>query len=83
MIDALIGSVMLVAFDWVPDGWAACNGQSMPIMQCQRLFSLIGPKFGGDGINNFNLPNLPEMKDANGNPLTWIICLEGVYPPRK
>lgn len=82
MIDAFIGSVLLVTLNFVPPGWAACNGQSLKIAECQRLFSLIGPMYGGDGINNFNVPNLPDVQDANGNPLHWIICVEGVYPPR-
>jgi microcystin-dependent protein len=47
----------MVAFSFAPKGWAACNGQTMPINQNQALFSLLGTTFGGDGRTNFLLPD--------------------------
>ena len=44
----------------------------MPILQNQALFSLLGTTYGGDGVNNFALPDLrgrvPVHFD-NTNPL--------------
>ena len=41
-----------------PNGWAFCNGQLLVVGQNQALFSLIGTTYGGDGVNNFALPDL-------------------------
>ena len=35
-----------------------CNGQILPISQNAPLFSLVGTYYGGNGTNNFALPNL-------------------------
>jgi microcystin-dependent protein len=58
MADPFLGNVMLVAFDFVPRGWAACNGQLLAINQNAALFSLLGTQYGGNGTTNFALPDL-------------------------
>jgi microcystin-dependent protein len=58
MPDPFLGEIRLFAFDFPPPGWAMCNGQIIPISQNTALFSLIGATYGGDGQNNFALPNL-------------------------
>ncbi len=55
---AFLGEVRWVAFNFAPRGWASCNGQLLPILQNQALFSLMGTTFGGDGRVNFALPDL-------------------------
>ncbi len=85
-MDTFIGSLLLVPFNFVPLGWAPCNGQLLPINQNQALFSLIGTTFGGNGTVNFALPNLTGangITDASGSPLTWIIALQGIFPSRS
>ena len=56
--DPYLGEIMLVPYNFVPRGWAACNGQLLSIAQNQALFSLLGTIYGGDGITTFALPNL-------------------------
>ena len=58
MQDPWLGEIALVAFNFAPVGWAMCNGQLLSIAQNTALFSLLGTTYGGDGINNFALPNL-------------------------
>ena len=58
MPDPFIGEIRCFGFDFVPNGWASCAGQSMPINQNQALFSLLGTMYGGDGRTTFNLPDL-------------------------
>jgi microcystin-dependent protein len=58
MKEPFMGEIALVAFDFAPVGWALCNGQLLAINQNAALFSLLGTTFGGDGVNNFALPNL-------------------------
>ena len=58
MSDNFIGEIRAFAFNIVPKDWHKCNGELLQIRQYSALFSLIGTAFGGDGINNFALPNL-------------------------
>lgn len=57
-INQFIGQLILAPFGFAPRGWAQCNGQVFNINQYQALFSLLGTYFGGNGIQNFALPNL-------------------------
>ena len=56
--DAWIGEIKLFAANYVPLGWAACNGQLLPIAGNTALFAIIGTYYGGNGVNNFALPDL-------------------------
>jgi microcystin-dependent protein len=58
MSTPFLGEVKIVGFGFAPVGWAACNGQLLPINQNPALFSLIGTFYGGDGETTFGLPNL-------------------------
>jgi microcystin-dependent protein len=53
-----VGQVVAFAGSVVPGGFAVANGQLLPIIDNQVLFSQIGTTYGGNGINNFALPNL-------------------------
>jgi microcystin-dependent protein len=57
-MDPFIGEIRLFPFNFAPKNWALCNGQLLPIQQFSALFSIIGVTYGGNGINNFQLPNL-------------------------
>lgn len=52
-----LGEIRLFAFNFVPEGWLACNGQSLNVQENQALYSLIGNFYGGDN-KAFNLPDL-------------------------
>lgn len=58
MAEAFVGEIQLFAFGFTPKGWAACNGQLLPISQNAALFSLLGTNYGGNGTTSFALPNL-------------------------
>jgi microcystin-dependent protein len=53
-----LGQLMLASWSYTTKGWAMCNGQLLPINQNQALFALLGTTYGGNGIQNFALPNL-------------------------
>lgn len=55
--DPFIGEIKMLPFSWAPDGWALCDGSLMPIQQNAALYALLGKQFGGDGVNNFALPD--------------------------
>jgi microcystin-dependent protein len=70
-VQQYIGEVRLLAFNWCPTGgWAPTAGALLPIAQNSALFSLLGTSFGGNGVQNFALPNLsgraPYGQAANG-----------------
>lgn len=58
MADVYLGQIMMSGFGFVPRGFAACNGQLLPINQNQALFALLGTMYGGNGTTTFALPNL-------------------------
>jgi microcystin-dependent protein len=53
-----LGQLMLASFNFAPQGWFLCNGQTLAINSYQALFSLLGTTFGGNGVQTFQLPNL-------------------------
>jgi microcystin-dependent protein len=58
----------------VPQGWALCNGQFLPINQNQALFSLLGTTYGGNGQTTFALPNLQGRV-----PIGWDVNNGGAH----
>lgn len=58
MTEAYLGEIRIMSFNFAPQGWAFCNGQTLPINQNQGLFSLLGTNYGGNGQTTFALPNL-------------------------
>lgn len=72
MSEPFLSEIKAMSFGFAPKGWAACNGQLMPINQNQALFSLLGTTYGGDGRQTFGLPNLQgraPMHMGNGHTL--------------
>lgn len=53
-----VAEIITVPFNFVPRGYARCDGQLLPISQNTALFSLLGTMYGGDGKSTFALPNL-------------------------
>jgi microcystin-dependent protein len=69
MATPFIGEIRAFGFAFAPSGWALCNGQTLPITQNQALFALLGTTYGGNGVQNFMLPNLQgriAMSVGNG-----------------
>lgn len=58
MSDPYLGEIRMVGFNFAPTGWAQCQGQLLPISQNQALFGLLGTYYGGNGVSNYQLPNL-------------------------
>ncbi|MCA9949517.1 MAG: phage tail protein [Anaerolineales bacterium] len=58
MSEPFLAEIRMVGFNFAPRGWAFCDGQILPIMQNQSLYSLLGTTYGGDGRTSFALPDL-------------------------
>ena len=57
-VQPYVGEIVCGGWNFCPLGWAACNGQLMPISENTTLFSLIGTTYGGDGQQTFAMPDL-------------------------
>jgi microcystin-dependent protein len=80
--DPFVGQTMTTAYSFCPRGWAAMNGQLLPIAQNTALFSLLGTTYGGNGQTSFALPTAKPAFSATGATLTQCIALQGIFPPR-
>ncbi|HYM01972.1 MAG TPA: tail fiber protein [Stellaceae bacterium] len=58
MSEPFLGEIRVFAGNFAPRGWALCNGQVLSISQNTALFSILGTTYGGNGVNNFALPDL-------------------------
>lgn len=76
--DCSLGEIILSA-GMVANGIPA-NGQALSINQNSALFSLLGTLYGGDGRSTFNLP---DLRSAAPNGLTYSICVQGIFPSRN
>jgi len=79
---SIIGTICLFPYDFELRGWNFCDGKLLAVSQNPALATLLGTKFGGDGIANFQLPNL------NDNPnlpygMKYQICIHGKFPERE
>ncbi|MFZ6770515.1 phage tail protein [Undibacterium sp. Di26W] len=57
-MDAFMGTVLAVGFNFPPRGWLFCNGQVVSIAQNSAMFALLGTMYGGDGVSTFGIPDL-------------------------
>lgn len=58
MSEPFIGQIQPFAFSYAPDGWITCQGQLLQVSQYQAVFALLGTTYGGNGAQNFAVPNL-------------------------
>lgn len=69
-MDAFIGTILPWSMNWAPQGWINCDGSLLPLSQYQAVFALIGTTYGGNGTNNFAVPDLrgrvPVGQDLTG-----------------
>jgi len=58
MSDYFLGEIRVFGFSFAPKQWAFCNGALLGIQQNAALFSLLGTYYGGNGVQNFALPDM-------------------------
>lgn len=57
-MEPYVGEIRTFAFNRIPVGWMACEGQLLPVSGNQALNALIGTTYGGTAGVNFKLPDL-------------------------
>lgn len=58
MSDQFVGEIRMFGGNFAPMDWAMCDGSTLQISQYDVLYAVIGTFYGGDGTNNFKLPDL-------------------------
>ena len=81
MGEPFVGEIRMFGGNFAPAGWAFCDGQSMAISENDALFTLIGTTYGGDGQENFALPDLqgriPVHAGTGGDGISYQIGEKG------
>jgi Phage Tail Collar Domain len=78
-----VGQVVLFGGDYAPQGTLPAHGGDVPVdPEFTPLLRVYGTRFGGDGVNNFQLPDLrgAEPKGQGGQPVGYLVCLVGDFP---
>jgi len=57
-MEPMMAEIRLFAGPYIPRGWHACDGTILFINQYQKLFDLIGHRFGSNSPGTFALPDL-------------------------
>lgn len=85
-MEALLGEVRLLPAPPPPGStlaltWLPSDGRLLTLNRdSEDLFSLVGTAYGGDGVTTFAVPKIPPVITANGPPLSYWICVSGIYP---
>ncbi|MBS0297077.1 MAG: phage tail protein [Proteobacteria bacterium] len=58
MSEYYVAQIMMTGFPFAQRQFAQCNGQLLSIQQNAALFSLLGTYYGGNGVQNFALPDM-------------------------
>src|SRR5215471_5842407 len=73
-----VGEIRMFAGNFAPAGWMFPQGQLLSIANYETLFQLIGTTYGGDGTENFALPNLQSRLPMHMNAEFPIAATGGV-----
>lgn len=57
-MSTFIGEIKLFAGNFIPEGWLACQGQTLGVGSYPGLAGLLGAYYGGNGTTTFGLPDL-------------------------
>lgn len=74
----MLGEIKLFAGDFEPEGWMFCDGRWLRIADYVAVYSVLGTRYGGDGVTYFALPDLRgrvpmgagQGTEADGSTLT-------------
>ena len=57
-MEGILGEIRAFAGNFAPVNWLICDGSLQQISTYSTLYALLGTRYGGDGVNNFALPDL-------------------------
>lgn len=75
-MEGFIGQVLLFPETWIPKDWKVCDGSELKVDEYTALSSVLGYDFREDKV--FNLP----LVESPAKGLVYIICVNGMFPPK-
>lgn len=63
------GEIRIFPGNFAPLGWMFCQGQLLSIGEYDTLYTLLGTRYGGDGLTTFALPDLRSRVVVGQGPL--------------
>ncbi len=79
-----LGTIVLLGSNFfTPLRWFPCDGRLLNISQHVALYSVLRTRYGGDGRQDFAIPNIANQKAENGSSVPYMICVEGAFPMRS
>ncbi|MDD4493170.1 MAG: tail fiber protein [Eubacteriales bacterium] len=72
------GELLLLPYDYNITGFLKCDGSFRPIQAYNKLYSLLGSTFGGDGDTQYKLPDMTDKSPING--INYYLCSDGDNP---
>ena len=72
-----LGTIGLVAADYCPAHSLPADGRALAVREHQALYTLLGDRFGADGQETFNLP---DLRGRTPKGLLYCLCVDGVWP---
>ena len=81
-VSCVLGELSLIAGNTYPDSMLPADGRLLDITSNTLLFGLLGTTYGGNGVNNFALPDLQGAEPKGGGPhgARYVICVNGIFP---
>lgn len=79
MHNTVVGEVALFPYNFTPQGFLPCTGSTAYLWDQEGLFQVIGTRFGGDGKENFKLPDMSKSAPEGSR---YVITATGIYPNR-
>lgn len=78
-VDGIIGTVELLAGTYARKGFLPCDGRKLLVRESRfnALFSLIGNRFGGDGFNTFQLPDMRKRIPVGADGIQFKLGEQG------
>ncbi|MCY1514070.1 Phage Tail Collar Domain protein [compost metagenome] len=76
-MEGYIGEIRMWAGARVPRDWAFCDGTLLNINNNQALFSVIGTTYGGNGQQNFALPDFRDRVGMGRSNVTTLGMVQG------
>lgn len=74
-----LGEVITVAGNFCPVGFMQMSGQVLDTGTYEQLYTLIGTKYGDNGLGTFRLPMLAPTRTATGIRVLYCIAVDGAF----
>lgn len=57
-MEGYLGEIKLFGGNYAPLNWTNCDGKLLSTSEFDQLYSILGTRYGGDGVTSFGVPDL-------------------------